>query len=228
MRYLYRPTPAEELVVRGRYDFTNVAGETWATESWEQYRASVADMQVWRSEWQGERDKQPFAMLGHTLVSPDGVERLKLRLMIPAQPSRTVTLTPGRDFLEVSEAGEWQEVALPAGFGLVLPLPSLARFGFPFDLASENRELAMTYLVRPRLHKGKFSMRATKLEYNPLGLREIEVKGQTLRAKGWRAEVPGLPTREGWFDRNGTCLRWRVENGDESWEANLVEWMTFG
>lgn len=228
MRYLYRPSQQEELSVRGRYDFVDAAERVWATETWERYRNSGSPVEAWRSEWQGSHAGQAFALLSHAVVSPEGVERLKLRLTLPDQPHHTLTLTLMPDSILVNDNGAHQEVALPPGYGLVTPLPSLARVAFPFDLASEQRELAMTYLVRVQPGALQPLLRATKFGYTPLGLRDFAIRDETLRAKGWRMEVPGLPPQSGWFDRHGTCLLWSVEGGATPTTARLVTWQRFG
>ncbi len=228
MRYLYRPSGVEELVVRGRYEFVSAAGAVWGSEGWERYRNEGSPVQTWRSEWSGEQAGQRFALLSHTVVSPDGLERLKLRLLLPGRPAQQLTVTPMPDSVLVNDGETMEELALPPGYGLFAPPPSLARFAFPFDLASEQREVGMVYGMRLRLRAGTVRGRAVKFGYTPLGLQGFEVQGNPLRGRGWRMEVPGLPVQEGWFDRNGNCLLWRVEEGEQGWEARLVEWMTFG
>lgn len=228
MRYLYRPSQQEEVSVRGRYDFVDASGALWATETWERYRTSASPVEAWRSEWQGSHAGQPVAMLTHAVISPDGMERLKLRLTLPNQPTHTLTLTLMPDNILVNDNGTHQEVALPPGYGLVTPFPSLARFAFPFELASEQRELAMTYLVRVQPGAAHRILRATKFGYTPLGLRDLTVRDETLRAKGWRMEVPGLPAQTAWFDRHGTCLLWEVEGGATPATARLAVWQRFG
>ena len=227
MRYLYRPTEPEEVIVRGRYEFVTANGVGWATEEWERYRNEGTPVQTWRSEWGGERDGQRFRVLAHSVVTPEGMERLKLRLNVRGGSQQNLTLTFMPDSIFVHDNDEFKDVALPP-YGLVAPQPSLARFAFPFDLASRQRELAMTFLVRLPPDMSHLQYRATKFAYTPLGLQDFTIKRQTIRTKGWRMEVPGLPAQEGWFDRNGTCLRWHVEAGKASWEARLVDWMRFG
>lgn len=229
MHYLYRPTQVEELIVRGRYDFyiynkDGQDGSIWGTEEWERYRNSGSPVQTWRSEWHDQR--QGMTLLTHSVVSPDGIERLKLRLK-SQQQQQNLTLTPMFDSIMIHDDKQIDDLALPPYYGIVTELPSLVRFAFPFDLASEQRELAMTFLLRLEARRGRLAYRLTKFGYKPLGLQELSVKGQILRCKGWRMEVPGLPTQEGWFDRHGTCLLWRVHQGASSYEARLTEWLTF-
>jgi hypothetical protein len=221
MRYLNRPSPAEELSVRGRYECADEAGVVWGAEDWEWFRFGGSQEQVWRSEWQGEWAGQRFTLLGQAVVSPEGLERLKMRLERAGQPAQAVTLTTMPDSILAHYDEAVEEVELPVGYAVF----ALARLAFPFDLASEQRELAMTYYLRPSPPARPLSARPVKFEYTPLGLQVFTVKGQEVRAKGWRMVVPGLPTQEAWFERNGTCLLWRVEG---SWQARLVEWQTFG
>lgn len=225
MRYLNLPTSGEELAIRGRHEFVNEEGDAWGTEDWEWHQVTGSPTLTWRSEWRGEWSGQAFALLGHAVVSPEGVERLKMRLERQGHPSQLVTLTTMGDSVLLHDDAEVQEIDLPAGFALFALQPSLARFALPFDLASEQRELAMTLYLRPSPPIRRLSARAVKFGYTPLGLREFTVKEQALRGKGWRLEVPGQPAQEAWFERNGTCLLWKVEG---SWEARLVEWQTFG
>lgn len=222
MHYLYRPTQVEELIVRGRYDFYEQDGSIWGTEHWERYRNSGSPIQTWRSEWHDQR--QGITLLTHSVVSPDGIERLKLRVKPQGQAQQNLTLTPMFDSILIHDDKQINDLALPPYYGVVTELPSLARFAFPFHLASQQRELAMTFLLRLQSRMGRLDYRLTKFAYQSLGLQELTVKGQILRCKGWRMEVPGLPPQEGWFDRNGTCLLWRVPNG---WVARLTEWLTF-
>lgn len=225
MRYLNRPSPAEELTVRGRYDCVDGAGAVWGMEAWEWFRYSGSEGQAWRSEWKGEWAGQSFTLLGQAVFSPEGLERLKMRLERAGQPSQAVTLTTMPDSILAHYDEVVEEVELPAGYAVFAPQPSLARLAFPFDLASEQRELAMTYYLRPSPPARPLGARPVKFGYTPLGLQAFTVKGQEVRAKGWRMVVPGLAAQEAWFERNGTCLLWRVEG---SWEARLVEWQTFG
>lgn len=227
MHYLYRPTQVEELIVRGRYDFYNKDeqdGTIWGTEHWERYRNSGSPIQTWRSEWHDQG--KGITLLTHSVVSPDGIERLKLRLKSQQQP-QNLTLTPMFDSILIHDDKEISDLALPPYYGMVTELPSLARFAFPFDLANQQRELAMTFLLRLQSPIERLDYRLTKFAYMPLGLQDLTVKAQTVRCKGWRMEVPGLPPQEGWFDRNGTCLLWRVHQGAASWEARLTQWFTF-
>ncbi|MBA3533406.1 MAG: hypothetical protein H0T73_15915 [Ardenticatenales bacterium] len=224
MHYLYRPSPAEELLVRGRYEVVDALGAHWATEAWECYRNGGSPVQSWRSEWQEEAGTR---LLTHTVISPEAVERLKMRLLTPGLPSHTITVTPMDDAVMVNNEGEISEIELPEGYGLFAPLPSLARLAFPFDLASEQREIGMVLLLR-LYRTERLYLRPVKFGYTALGLREFTVRSATLLGKGWRMEVPGLLSQEGWFDRNGTCLLWRVEEGSSAWEARLVEWIRFG
>ncbi|MDQ4078409.1 MAG: hypothetical protein M3220_19460 [Chloroflexota bacterium] len=228
MRYLYRPSEVETLMVRGRYDFVNGDGEVWASEVWERYQNDGSPVQTWRSEWTGEREGQRFALVSHSVVSPEGLERVKLRLILPDYPQQNLSVTTMPDSVLVNDDGDYDERALPAGYGIFAPQPSLARFAFPFDLASEERELGIVFFVRLRLQGGRLHGRPTKFDYTPLGLRDFEVRAKSVRGKGWRMEVPGLPRQEGWFDRNGTCLHWVVDDGKRSWEAQLADWLTFG
>ncbi len=227
MRFLYRPSAREELLVRGRYEFVDAAGSTWASEQWERYRNDGSPVQTWRSEWRGQWAGQPFVLLAHSVVSPDGLERLKLQWEGAARV-QPLTVTTMADSVLVNDSGTINEVALPPGYGLFAPLPSLARFALPFDLASEGRELAMLFFVRWRQRDARLTSRPAKFGYAPLGLREMTVQGKSLRARGWRLDAPGLPMQEGWFDRNESCLLWAVADGERAWEARLVEWMSFG
>lgn len=222
MRYLYRPTQVEEMIVRGRYKYTS-QGKPSGSEQWARYRQQNSDIQVWRGQW--ERFADGLTLLTHLVVSPEGAERLKVRLSANRQPLQNLTLTFMPDHILLHDDNTFHEVALPPEYGLVAPPLSLARLAFPFDLASNTRELAMTFLLR--LQGGRLHYRPTKFGYTPLGLRDFTIKGQTLRAKGWRMEVPGFPVQEGWFDRYGTCLMWRSGNGSRAWEATLTEWFTF-
>ena len=146
-----------------------------------------------RQEWKSGG----ASLLSHGVVSGEGVERLKLRWRPAGATSRTLTLTLEAESVRGSEDNEWREEALPRGYALVAPLLSLARAALPFDLASEQREIAMSYLVR--LRNGAFRARPAKFSYVPLGLRDFTLKGEALRARGWRMEAPGLPARELWF-----------------------------
>ena len=218
MRYLYQPTAVEELAVRGRYAWLGAGDAVVAEERWERYRQTGTTVEVWRAEW----TTAGAALLSHAVVSEEGVERLKLRWRRDGTPSRTLTLTMEAESVLVGDEGALREEALPWGYGLVAPLLSLARAALPFDLASERREVAMTYLVRPR--NDGFRARPAKFDYLPLGLRDLTLKGETLRARGWRMEAPGLPPRELWFDRNGTCL---AAGSPGEPEGRLVEWTRF-
>jgi hypothetical protein len=199
-----------------------------ATERWERYRNDGTPVQTWRSEWRGEWQGQTMAMLSHSVVSPDGLERLKLRLLPEGEQGRHLTLTTMPDSVLLNLDGELSEVALPPGYGLFVPLPSLARFAFPFDLASDERELGMVLFARIRGHGGELHLRPAKFAYLPLGFETFMVKGQEIRAKGWSMDVPGIPLQRAWFDRNGTCLAWQVGDTSHPLTAHLTDWMTFG
>jgi len=230
MHYLYVPTASEELIVRGRYELVAQNGVVQATEKWERYRNEGSPIQTWRSELKGEQDGQPFKLLAHSVVSPDGIERLKLRFYATTGTQQKLTFTFMPDSIFVHDNEEFKDVALPP-YGLVAPPPSLARFAFPFDLACHQREVAMTFLIRLLPDTERLPYQAAEFAYTPLGLQTFTIKNQAIRAKGWRMEGVGLPAQEAWFDRNGTCLLWQVENvqdGATSWRTQLVDWMMFG
>ena len=85
----------------------------------------------------------------------------------------------------------------------------------------------MTYLLRPDWQTKAWLHRPTKFGYFPLGLREVTLNGATLKGKGWRMEVPGLPARNLWFDRNGTLLYAEIESAPRTVVA-LTEYRTYG
>ncbi|MGH2541931.1 MAG: hypothetical protein ACRDIB_03990, partial [Ardenticatenaceae bacterium] len=116
MHYLYLPSAAEELIVRGRYDFVGAGETVWATEVWERYRNAGSPVQSWRSEWSGERGGRPFRVLAHSVISPEGMERLKVQVSVPP-PAQMVTITMMADSVMVNENGVMSEVALPPGYG---------------------------------------------------------------------------------------------------------------
>ena len=227
MHYLYSPTAPEELIVRGRYQFVTENGTMQATEKWERYRNEGTPVQTWRSELKGQYNGQPFKLLAHSVVSPDGIERLKLRFYGTTGTQQKLTFTFMPDSVFVHDNEMFKDVGLVAA-GMVAPQPSLARFAFPFDLASKQQEPAMMFLIDFSPVLEHLPYRGSTLTYKPLGLQDFTIKNQTIRAKGWRIEAQGLPAQEAWFDRNGTCLLWRVENGAASWRAQLVDWMMFG
>ena len=240
MKYLYRPNPNEELSVQGRYEYRHAGGTVWATEAWERYRVIGAEVETWRAEWSSGLETTTSSswlanteadhhttILSHVVLTESGVERLKVRATVNGTSAPTLTLTTEQDGVLVSQGEVYQEVALPPIFGLVTPLTSLARLGLPFDLAEDDKQIAMTYLLRLNERTGEWTHRPTKFGYFPLGLREIEVKGQTLKGKGWRMEVPGIPTRSLWFDRFGTVLYAEVEDSP-AYRILLTEWRTFG
>ena len=227
MHYLYLPTASEELIVRGRYEFVGQNGVVQASEKWERYRNEGSPVQTWRSELIGQQVGYNFKLLAHSVVSPDGIERLKLRFNPTRGTQQNLTLTFMPDSVFVHDNKQFKDMALvPAG--VVAPQPSLARFAFPFDLARNQQEPAMTFLIRLLPDAERLAYEAMKFAYTPLGLQRFTIKDQAIRVKGWRIEARGLPTQEAWFDRNGTCLLWEVQDGVASWRAELVEWIKFG
>lgn len=227
MNYLYVPTAAEELIVRGRYEFVGQNGVVQATEKWERYRNEGSPIQTWRSELKGQQDGVSFKLLAHSVVSPDGVERLKLRFYGTTGTQQNLTLTFMPDSIFVHDNQKFKYIALPS-YGLVTPQPSLARFAFPFDLGSHQPQVATRLLLRLLPDAERLAYDATKFTYTPLALQSFTIKNQVIRVKGWRIEGSGLPTQEAWFDRNGTCLLWQVQDGMASWRAELVDWIKFG
>lgn len=225
MKYLFRPTPNEELTVQGRYTYTYGDGTTWATEVWERHQGAGGTFQAWRAEW--NRSDGSHSLLSHTLLTDDGLERLKVRLMHNRVSAPTLTLTTEGDGLLLSQGEAFEEIALPPIFGVVTPLLSLVRLALPFDLGESDKQLFMTYLLRPNWHTGMWIHRPTKFGYFPLGLREVDVRGQTLKAKGWRMEVPGIPSQNLWFDRTGTLLYGEIEDSP-AYQVQLTEYRTFG
>lgn len=225
MKYLFRPTPNEELSVQGRYTYLHSDGSVWATEAWERYRVAGGEFEAWRAEWNSTDGMR--SLLSHTLLTNEGLERLKVRLSVNGQTTPTLTLTTETDEVLVSQGEQHQAVALPPIFGVVTPLISLARLGLPFDLGEDDKQLFMTYLLRPQWQRGEWLHRPTKFGYFPLGLREVGVNGQTLKGKVWRMEVPGIPSRNLWFDRNGTVLYAEIEDSP-AYQVHLTEYRTFG
>jgi hypothetical protein len=225
MKYLYRPTPNEELSVQGRYTYRYGDGTVWASEAWERYRMVGGAVEAWRAEWNTSDGAR--RLLSHALLTDEGLERLKLRLTVNGQTTPTLTLTTETDGLLVSQGESYQEVALPPIFGVVTPLLSLARLGLPFDVGENDKQLFMTYLLRPQWQPGTWLHRPTKFGYFPAGLREVEVRGQPLKGKGWRMEVPGIAPRTLWFDRSGTVLYAEIEDSP-AYQVQLTEYRTFG
>jgi hypothetical protein len=235
MKYLYRPTPNEELTVQGRYTYVYGDGSVWASEAWERYRLAGAEVEAWRAEW--SRTDGTQQVLSHALLTENGMERLKVRLtgnnihngdvVDSNRVESRLTLTTETDGLLVSQGETYQEVALPPIYGVVTPLMSLARLGLPFEVGAEDKQLFMTYLLRPHWRTGEWLHRPTKFGYFPLGLREVEVRGQLLKGKGWRMEVPGIAPRNLWFDRNGTVLYAEIEDSP-AYQVRLTEYRTFG
>lgn len=223
MRYLIRPGAVETLILRGRHEFRNAAGEAVGEEVWERYRNDGSPVQSWRGERRGEVGGTPFALLSHAVVSPDGLERVKLRLLARAVDV-PLTITPVGDAVWVNLAGEQQEIALPPGFGISLPLPSLAAFAFPFDLGETARTIHLALHLRVGPMEGTLNLKPIKFAYEPLGLRDFALPDQQVRGRGWRMVVPGLPAREGWFGRQRNCLALK----DAGWEATVQTWRTFG
>ncbi len=227
MHYLYVPTASEELIVRGRYEFVAQDGAIWANEKWERYRNEGSSIQTWRSELKGEQDGQRFKLLAHSVISPDGVERLKLRFYSRTGTQQSLTFTFMPDSIFVRDNDEFKDIALSA-YGGVAPQPSLARFAFPFDLARNQPDVATRLSLRLLPDAESLPYEASEFTYTPLDLKTFTIKNKTIRAKGWRIKGKNLPIQEGWFDRNGTCLLWQVQDGIKSWDARLVDWIKFG
>ena len=228
MRYLVMPAGYEELVVRGRYELAGSEADSRGHESWELYRNLGSPLVTVRSELCFESSGWTGRVLAHALVSEEGPDRVKLLTTAGNAPGRRTTLTFEADGVLINEDQGVVEVALPAGYGIVIPQASLARWALPFDLASEARHVALTLLVRIVPGSGTLTWRATKFAFDPLGFREQEVKGLRLKVRGWRMTVPGLPSRDAWFDRNGVCVAMAGSLGQPLTTAELVEWTSFG
>ena len=228
MRYLVMPAAYEELIVRGRYALTGSSADARGQEQCELYRNVGSPVVTVRSELCFEDSGRMSRLLAHALVSSGGPERIKFLTSADGDPGRRTTLTFEEDAVLVHDDNKFVEVALPVGYGIVLPQVSLARWACPFDLASETRQVAMTLLVRILPNPERLTWRATKFAFEPLGLREVEVNRQRLRARGWRMTVPGLPSREMWFDRNGVCLSMVGSFDQPLTTAELVAWTGFG
>lgn len=225
MKYLFRPTPNEELTIQGRYTYSYDDGTVWASEAWERYRLAGAAVEAWRAEW--SRTDGTDQLLSHALLTHTGLERLKLRLTANGHASPTFTLTTETDGVLVSQGEQYQEVALPPIYGVVTPLMSLARLALPFDVGADDKQLFMNYLLRPQWRTGEWLHRPTKFGYFPLGFREVDIRGEVLKGKGWRMDVPGISPRHLWFDRNGTMLYAEIEDSPR-YRVNLTEYRTFG
>lgn len=225
MKYLFRPGPNEELAIQGRYTYLYGDGTVWASESWERYRVTGIEAETWRAEWRTTDGNR--TLLSHALLTNEGLERLKIRLTRNREATPTLTLTTEPDGVLVSQSELYQQVALPPIFGVVTPLLSLARLALPFDLRADDKQIFMTYLLRPHWQDGEWRHRPTKFGYYPLGLHEVGVKGQSLKGKVWRMEVPGVPSRNLWFDRNGIVLFAEVEDSP-AFQVHLTEYRTFG
>jgi hypothetical protein len=225
MKYLHRPTPNENLTVRGRYDYCYRDGTVWAQEQWERHELTGGEAQSWRAEWHSTEGTHQ--MLSHALLSTEGLERLKLRLQRGNTPIPTLSLTTEAAAVVVVQGEHQQIIDLPPLYGVVTPLFSLARLGLPFDLAESDKQLAMTYMLRPQWQMGTWNQRPTKFGYFPVESREVTVKGQVVKGKGWRMEVPGIPTRTLWFDRNGTLLYADIEDSP-AYQIVLAEYYVFG
>lgn len=220
MRYIYRPSPMEELSLRGRYTLMDEAGASQGGEQWERYQNTGSPVQNWRSEWV---DGAGATLIAHTVISPEGIERLKLR-RLQAGALQELTLTPMPDTILLNQGGEISEQAVPPRYGLLTPLPSLARYAFPFDLASEQAvQGTLFHLVAPA--SGPFTLTCSEVAFRPLGLRPFDLQGETIQGKGWELRLPGRPAQVGWFDRHGHCLGWQ---GEDSTLAQLSAWQPFG